>query len=51
MKLNFLVFGDPFIKMLSLCKNVKYFKFKGKSITGLIKPEDQQRKQIETVIK
>lgn len=35
--MKFLVFGDSFVKMFLHCPNVKYYKFKGKSIKGLVK--------------
>ena len=42
-----LAFGDSFVKMFIHCPDVKHLKFKGKSIKGLVKTEDNERKRIE----
>lgn len=42
-----LAFGDSFVKMFIHCPDVKHFKFKGKSIKGLVKDTDDERAKIE----
>ena len=40
--MKFLAFGDSFVKMFLHCdQEVKHWKFKGKSIRGLIKDGDK----------
>lgn len=47
-----LAFGDSFVKMFIHCQpDVKHFKFKGKSIKGLAKDDDKDRKKIEKEIR
>lgn len=42
-----LAFGDSFVKMFIHCKpEVKHFKFKGKSVKGLVKEDDLERKRV-----
>jgi hypothetical protein len=43
-----LAFGDSFVKMFLHCEpEVKHWKFKGKSVKGLVKEEDLERRKIE----
>lgn len=46
-----LAFGDSFVKMFIHCPDVRQFKFKGKSIRGLTKPDDAERNKIEREIR
>jgi hypothetical protein len=41
-----IVFGDSFISVFTLIKDVKVEKFSGKSIVGLVKNNDKDRKKI-----
>lgn len=47
-----LAFGDSFVKMFIHCQpEVRFYKFKGKSIKGLTKEDDLERKKIEKEIR
>ena len=47
-----LIFGDSFIGAFNLIesKNLKIYKFKGKTIKGLSKQEDKDRKKIINIV-
>jgi hypothetical protein len=47
---KFLAFGDSFVKMFIHCSNVRFYKFKGKSLCGLVKLIDSDRARIKEIV-